>query len=342
MAGLAAGRCPSVFATSNGDGAGGARDPGDAGRPDPPVSPTQFHNSVHNAAAGYWSIGDRVAEPAACLGCHDCTFAAGAAQGGGGGAAERAPLLLCVYDTAVAAPLDAAVRPTGAFGAAFVLAPERHERALARLSVGYAATPPAPTAVQPRRRALRDLAASQSGGPRPSPAGDAGSGAADSIHAALLDGRGGDRGAAMLDRTASKPHPAPGTRCACSTRLRSGTTASILCRTRSHLSLRIIRCAAQGRLAAVCGIEYRSAGAALHGALAAGGKPQPPGYVAGLRGVEIGRRVAGSRGAAARLRSRRRLKRAIGGLIYRFQLRSCDGQLCWPDRRDHRVPAPAR
>src|SRR5215475_9857498 len=55
MAGVRPGSIPSVFATSNGDGAVvhtmlqaiAARQP---------VSPTQFHNSVHNTAAGYWSI----------------------------------------------------------------------------------------------------------------------------------------------------------------------------------------------------------------------------------------------------------------------------------------------
>ena len=56
----------------------GGRDPGCGERtPGGFVSPTQFHNSVHNAAAGYWSIGvgSTAARPA-CIACDDWTFAA--------------------------------------------------------------------------------------------------------------------------------------------------------------------------------------------------------------------------------------------------------------------------
>ena len=41
------------------------------------VSPTRFHNSVHNVAAGYWSIAARSQEPSTSLCCYDASFAAG-------------------------------------------------------------------------------------------------------------------------------------------------------------------------------------------------------------------------------------------------------------------------
>lgn len=60
--------------------------------------------------------------------------------------------------------------------------------------------------------------------------------------------------------------------------------ASIRCRTRSHLApgnpLR-----RDGRLAAICGVEYGLQAAALHGAMLAGGVAQRAGYVARLRDV---------------------------------------------------------
>ena len=60
---------------------------------------------------------------------------------------------------------------------------------------------------------------------------------------------------------------------------------AILCRTRTHLDpanpLRH-----QGRLAAICGVEYGLQAAALHGGLRAGAA-QPAGYVASLRGVSV-------------------------------------------------------
>ena len=65
MAGIAPGAIPSVFATSNGDGAV-VHSILEALAADQPVSPTQFHNSVHNTAAGYWSIAT-ASQTAACL-----------------------------------------------------------------------------------------------------------------------------------------------------------------------------------------------------------------------------------------------------------------------------------
>ena len=61
------------------------------------VSPTQFHNSVHNAAAAYWSIATGNTQPATCIACHDFTWASAflhamlEVDAG-------APVLLCVYD----------------------------------------------------------------------------------------------------------------------------------------------------------------------------------------------------------------------------------------------------
>lgn len=92
-------------------------------RPDGFVSPTQFHNSVHNAAAGYWSIGTGSRRPATCLGGHDWTFGAALMKAVAECSVEQAPVLLCLYDVPMPPPLDAK-RPTATvFGAAFVLVP---------------------------------------------------------------------------------------------------------------------------------------------------------------------------------------------------------------------------
>ena len=122
MAGIAPGAIPSVFATSNGDGAvvhtileGLAADQ--------PVSPTQFHNSVHNTAAGYWSIATGSQQATTCLACHDATAAAALLKAMAEVQTECRPLLLCVYDVPLPAPLDAKRQTCGSFGAAFVLAP---------------------------------------------------------------------------------------------------------------------------------------------------------------------------------------------------------------------------
>jgi len=123
-AGVAADGLRSVFATSNGDGAVVHAILEELARGETQISPTQFHNSVHNAAAGYWSIGQGSTAAADCLGCHDATASAAVLKAAAEAAVERAPVLLCAYDAALPAPLDQ-VRPTsGAFAAAFVLTPE--------------------------------------------------------------------------------------------------------------------------------------------------------------------------------------------------------------------------
>lgn len=125
--GLAAGSLRAVFGSSNGDGpvvgsileALASAEPGER-----VVSPTQFHNSVHNAPAGYWSIATGSHRPATCIGCNDDTFAASLLVAMADLRASGGAVLLCCYDYPLPAPLDA-VRGTGAlFASALVLAGE--------------------------------------------------------------------------------------------------------------------------------------------------------------------------------------------------------------------------
>ena len=135
----------SVFGSSNGDGVvvGAILGAMAAGAPgERVVSPTQFHNSVHNAAAGYWSIATASRAPATCLGAHDATWPAALLKAMADVAAEHQPVLLVCYDHPLPAPLDA-LRPTAdAFAAALVLAPPRP--GFPALHVAYAAHPPLP------------------------------------------------------------------------------------------------------------------------------------------------------------------------------------------------------
>ena len=187
MAGIAPGAIPSVFATANGDGTVvhsilGALAAGE------PVSPTQFHNSVHNTAAGYWSIATGSQQPTNCVACHDSTAAAALLKAVAEVRTTCRPLLLCVYDLPLPAPLNGS-RPTmGSFGAGCVLAPDSDSSDLARL-IRYDGSPPAPDSEAPRLRALLDLA-------RCNPAArmlrlleTLALGVADDFSMALLDGR---------------------------------------------------------------------------------------------------------------------------------------------------------
>jgi hypothetical protein len=159
--GLPPGALRSVFASSNGDGpvVGAILDSlvnRDAG--DRPVSPTLFHNSVHNAAAGYWSIAHGSAQAATCIGLHDDTLAAALLMTLAEVVADQVPVLLCGYDHPLPPPLDAK-RPTLAgFGLGLVLAPAGIGTAMARLSVRFDAQQPCVPPL-PRVGGLRALAA---------------------------------------------------------------------------------------------------------------------------------------------------------------------------------------
>jgi hypothetical protein len=63
-----------------------------------PVSPTQFHNSVHNAPAGYWSIGTSSRQGSSSLGGLNGSFAAGLMEAAVQCSVEQTPVLLVCYD----------------------------------------------------------------------------------------------------------------------------------------------------------------------------------------------------------------------------------------------------
>jgi hypothetical protein len=126
-----------VFTSCGGDGAimdqlctGLAASP-------PEMSPTRFHNSVHNAPAGYWSIFARSRAPSTTLCGFDASFAAGLLEASAQCAVERRPVLLVAYDLPYPAPLRRLWPPTRPFAAALLLAPERNGAAPAlRIGVG--------------------------------------------------------------------------------------------------------------------------------------------------------------------------------------------------------------
>lgn len=101
------------------------------------VSPTRFHNSVHNAAAGYWGIATRAHAASTSLCCHDASFTAGLLETAAQVVAGEEVVALIAYDHSYPEPLNA-VRPICApFGMALVTASQRTDRALAALDVSY-------------------------------------------------------------------------------------------------------------------------------------------------------------------------------------------------------------
>jgi hypothetical protein len=125
----------SVFASSESDGAITHNICEEVAKDHPEVSPTRFHNSVNNAAAGYWCMAVQSHAPSTSLAAFDASFAAGLFEACAQVSAETQGVLLVAHDTPLPEPLNGARPMNAIFGAALVLAPARGARSLARIEL---------------------------------------------------------------------------------------------------------------------------------------------------------------------------------------------------------------
>ena len=151
MAGRDARDLPIVFASAYGDLAINDYLCATLTHAPPQVSPTKFHNSVHNAPAGYWAIATGCMAATTAVSAGESTFGAGLLEAALLAQAENTPVLFAVYDLAACGPLADVIACRTPFAAAFVLAPSR-ERAGASLrltlSADAAELAPAPPLLQ--------------------------------------------------------------------------------------------------------------------------------------------------------------------------------------------------
>jgi len=99
------------------------------------ISPTRFHNSVHNAAAGYWGIATQSQAPCQVICAYDASFGAGLLDVLGQVVVDRQPTLLIAYDSEYPEPLHSKRPLPDVAGIALLLTPERSARSLARMAV---------------------------------------------------------------------------------------------------------------------------------------------------------------------------------------------------------------
>lgn len=136
-AGRDAAATATVFTSSGGDGENVHQICETLASAEREVSPTRFHNSVHNAAAGYWGIATGSREASTSLCGYDASFAAGLLEAAAQVCADRAPVGLIAYDHCYPYPLNA-VRPLIAdFAVALILTPQPTGRAFATLDVRH-------------------------------------------------------------------------------------------------------------------------------------------------------------------------------------------------------------
>ncbi|MDB5411833.1 MAG: hypothetical protein JWR10_168 [Rubritepida sp.] len=127
----------TVFSSGNGDGMVIGAMMEAMHEADGVISPTQFHNSVHNAAAGYWHIAVGSTAPSLSVGGHDGAFAAGLLAAATTAVTGGGAVLLCAYDTPMPSPLSGVRRTDFPFAVALVLRPESGLSARATLDLRY-------------------------------------------------------------------------------------------------------------------------------------------------------------------------------------------------------------
>lgn len=132
---------PSVFSASGGDGDNCHEICQMLASDDRQISPTRFHNSVHNAAAGYWSIATGSMTASSVLCAHDASFGAGLLEALTQAGVDHCQTLLLACDTRYPEPLHKARPIQDAFGVALVLAPTRSMQTLAKISVSLTDAP---------------------------------------------------------------------------------------------------------------------------------------------------------------------------------------------------------
>ncbi|MBA3594946.1 MAG: beta-ketoacyl synthase chain length factor [Polaromonas sp.] len=137
-AGMQAADLPSVFTSSSGDGVNCHDICSTLASSDRLISPTRFHNSVHNAASGYWSISTGATPTSSVLCAHDGSFSAGLLEAIAQATVDNTAVLLVAYDTHYPEPLYSKRPVSDTLGVALVLSPQRSERSLARLTLSAA------------------------------------------------------------------------------------------------------------------------------------------------------------------------------------------------------------
>ncbi|HEY4091434.1 MAG TPA: beta-ketoacyl synthase chain length factor [Luteibacter sp.] len=134
MSGLDAATLPCVFASAHGDQVITDYMCETLATAPAELSPTKFHNSVHNAPAGYWTIATHCHAASSAVSGGEETFGAGLLEAATQAVADDRDVLLASYDIAGTGPLGGMTSTTGPFASALVLSP-RADGAAIRLDI---------------------------------------------------------------------------------------------------------------------------------------------------------------------------------------------------------------
>ncbi|BBP02399.1 beta-ketoacyl synthase chain length factor [Sulfuriferula nivalis] len=134
-AGLDPATLPCVYSASGSDGQNCHEICLTLASDDRHISPTRFHNSVHNAAAGYWSIATGAMTPISVLCAYDASFGAGLLEAITQVVVDHTATLLISSDTTYPEPLHRTRPIPDNFATAMVLTPIASAHSIAKISV---------------------------------------------------------------------------------------------------------------------------------------------------------------------------------------------------------------
>lgn len=112
----------TVFTSSGADGANCEAICAQLATDDRLISPTRFHNSVHNTVAGYWGIATGCMRPSQVISAEDGSFAAGLLEAAIEATHSDEPCLLVCYDTSYPGALHHVRRITDTAAIALIVA----------------------------------------------------------------------------------------------------------------------------------------------------------------------------------------------------------------------------
>lgn len=103
--------------------------------PEKIVSPTQFHNSVHNAPAGYWGIATQNKHPSTTISAFDYSFVMGLVDCVCQLQNEAQQVLLASYDMVPPEPISFSRNVVADFSASFLFSKQQNSKSLCKISV---------------------------------------------------------------------------------------------------------------------------------------------------------------------------------------------------------------
>lgn len=124
-----------VYTSSSGDGKNCHEICQTLASDDRQISPTRFHNSVHNAAAGYWSIATGAKTPISVLCAYDASFGAGLLETITQVVTDQVSTILIAADSPYPEPLHHARPIPDAFGLSMAFSPNQTKQSVAKIQI---------------------------------------------------------------------------------------------------------------------------------------------------------------------------------------------------------------